>query len=336
MAVSTAVPGVLLTRKRSQVQTLSRPPLFSQVRALSIPRRSSTLLHGPRWGRTPSRESNPRPCSSRATPAPHHPTTTHRSHRLGASHLIKASRRRSCPQTPTTTGAQPSSKWRPSRAPAPSRDPPTRRVTLGRNRLSWSARPWNLDSAAAERVPRRRPAPQPTPRPVRPPTPTTAVRADNRAACGHGGRPRRSRPSQARATPPAAPTCRIRPGADRADRDARTQDADRPDTGIPTVDAWTLPAAPTRSTNSTPCGHRGRERGMHGCRTHRTPDTGHRTPDAGTSHARTLTEEVDRTTTARQTPAHPGPPQPADRRLDAEPWTCARCMRRSATMTARR
>jgi hypothetical protein len=34
---STAVPCVLLTRKRSQVQTLSRPPLFSLVKALSAP-----------------------------------------------------------------------------------------------------------------------------------------------------------------------------------------------------------------------------------------------------------------------------------------------------------
>jgi hypothetical protein len=34
-ARSTAVPGVLLTRKRSQVQTLSRPPQFSLAKALS-------------------------------------------------------------------------------------------------------------------------------------------------------------------------------------------------------------------------------------------------------------------------------------------------------------
>jgi hypothetical protein len=33
--IRTAVPGGLLTRKRSQVQTLSRPPPFSQVTALS-------------------------------------------------------------------------------------------------------------------------------------------------------------------------------------------------------------------------------------------------------------------------------------------------------------
>jgi hypothetical protein len=36
-AASTAVPGVLLTRKRSQVQTLSRPPRFSLVKDLSAP-----------------------------------------------------------------------------------------------------------------------------------------------------------------------------------------------------------------------------------------------------------------------------------------------------------
>jgi hypothetical protein len=36
-APSTAVPGGLLTRKRSQVQTLSRPPLFSLVKDLSAP-----------------------------------------------------------------------------------------------------------------------------------------------------------------------------------------------------------------------------------------------------------------------------------------------------------
>jgi hypothetical protein len=36
-ASSTAVPCVLLTRKRSQVQTLSRPPLFSLVKDLSAP-----------------------------------------------------------------------------------------------------------------------------------------------------------------------------------------------------------------------------------------------------------------------------------------------------------
>jgi hypothetical protein len=41
-AVRTAVPGVLLTRKRSQVQTLSRPPLFSQVRGLPAPCRPGT------------------------------------------------------------------------------------------------------------------------------------------------------------------------------------------------------------------------------------------------------------------------------------------------------
>jgi hypothetical protein len=38
-ASSTAVPCVLLTRKRSQVQTLSRPPLFSLVKDLSAPSR---------------------------------------------------------------------------------------------------------------------------------------------------------------------------------------------------------------------------------------------------------------------------------------------------------
>jgi hypothetical protein len=35
--LSTAVPCILLTRKGSQVQTLSRPPQFSLVSALSVP-----------------------------------------------------------------------------------------------------------------------------------------------------------------------------------------------------------------------------------------------------------------------------------------------------------
>jgi hypothetical protein len=38
-AVRTAVPGGLLTRKRSQVQTLSRPPSSLQVRVLPPLRR---------------------------------------------------------------------------------------------------------------------------------------------------------------------------------------------------------------------------------------------------------------------------------------------------------
>jgi hypothetical protein len=67
-------------------------------------------------------------------------------------------------------------------------------------------------------------------------------------------------------------------------------------------------------------------------RSHRTPDTGHRTPDTwtrpttrtgclGTAGIRTdILDHRDQRTA----------------RWDAEPWTCGRRLRRSATMTARR
>ncbi len=73
----------MLTRKRSQVQTLSRPPLFSQVRALRAPRRSGPL---PAWAAVGPRAllavepNGPRRAGETRLPAI--TTTTHRSHHL--------------------------------------------------------------------------------------------------------------------------------------------------------------------------------------------------------------------------------------------------------------
>jgi hypothetical protein len=82
MAVRTAVPRCLLTRKGSQVQTLSRPPQFSQVRALSVlgGQRSSCAAAALR-----PRSSPPNPTGSsdagQRGPSPT-TTTTERSHHL--------------------------------------------------------------------------------------------------------------------------------------------------------------------------------------------------------------------------------------------------------------
>jgi hypothetical protein len=76
MAVRTAVPCILLTRKRSQVQTLSRPPPFLQVTALPASSRSRSL---PGWAALGPRAILPaeRVWSLQARPfghsAPHRP-----------------------------------------------------------------------------------------------------------------------------------------------------------------------------------------------------------------------------------------------------------------------
>ena len=59
-AVRTAVPCILLTRKRSQVQTLSRPPLSSQVTASWAPRPSRSPPGWAALGPRPSRTIDPR------------------------------------------------------------------------------------------------------------------------------------------------------------------------------------------------------------------------------------------------------------------------------------
>jgi hypothetical protein len=62
-------PGGLLTRKRSQVQTLSRPPSFSLVNALSAPDRPCVLVPRPRCGRSLLLYRTEWDLRSRTTPA---------------------------------------------------------------------------------------------------------------------------------------------------------------------------------------------------------------------------------------------------------------------------
>jgi hypothetical protein len=77
-------PGGLLTRKRSQVQTLSRPPLFSLVSAPSAPADSAPDIPRPRCGRSllPAEPGGPpEPDDGGSPPAqrPHRVVTTFRS-----------------------------------------------------------------------------------------------------------------------------------------------------------------------------------------------------------------------------------------------------------------
>jgi hypothetical protein len=75
MAVRTAVPCILLTRKGSQVQTLSRPPQFSLVRALSVlgGQRSSCAAAALRPHSSPPTRRDPAPLGSAAPPPPRRP-----------------------------------------------------------------------------------------------------------------------------------------------------------------------------------------------------------------------------------------------------------------------
>ena len=79
---STAVPCVLLTRKRSQVQTLSRPPLFSLVKALSAPggQRSSSAAAALRPQAAPHRTKWASGAGRHGTTTS--PPTTQRGHHL--------------------------------------------------------------------------------------------------------------------------------------------------------------------------------------------------------------------------------------------------------------
>jgi hypothetical protein len=108
---------------------------------------------------------------------------------------------------------------------------------------------------------------------------------------------------------PAAPT----PSTKSPVQTPRTQDArtPTPDTGRPHPDI----GQPTR-------GHRIRGQ----CTGHRTPDTGHRTRGRGRVRRQSDLGTADIRTTS-WTPRPPACP------LDAEPWTCGRRLRRSATMT---
>jgi hypothetical protein len=75
MAIRTALPHRLLTRKGSQVQTLSRPPQFSLVRALSVlgGQRSSCAAAALRPHSSPPTRRDPAPLGSAAPPPPRRP-----------------------------------------------------------------------------------------------------------------------------------------------------------------------------------------------------------------------------------------------------------------------
>jgi hypothetical protein len=117
-------PGGLLTRKRSQVQTLSRPPLFSQVTAPSGPSRARSLLAGPRWGRTPSA-----PSTSLALPGPStgpsgSTTTTERGHAPGKVPATPRGRQRPATLTPSWPPRRPAVEHGRSLCPSPTRPGP--------------------------------------------------------------------------------------------------------------------------------------------------------------------------------------------------------------------
>jgi hypothetical protein len=143
-----------------------------------------------------------------------------------------------------------------------------------------------------------------------------------RAGHGRSGRPRRPRPSQPYGSLPH----RRAPGPHfgRTQRTRQRTNTGRPHR-TPTPDAGQRTPghsdARTGHWTSVPW------TGKRGCRSHRTPDTGHWTPDAG---RRTLAEDADRLTTARPASGPPGPPRRATARWDAQPCSCGRRLRRSA------
>jgi len=257
----------LLTRKRSQVQTLSRPPQFLQVRALPALRWSRSLHPWAAVGPRVLRESNPTgpPRAERPGSRP-----SQRPRRVITAAVQPMSWSGLMPIIlPLTTCAAIQHVGERRAHPLPHRDPSAnRRATLCAQpavlvgRRSKRGRSRRLSASQDSGQVRGRRLRSPSTASAAPFAPDSGRRP---AARGHGGRPRQGRPAPNRGAAlhrraPQTPAC-----ADRADADAR-----RTDTDTRTAD--------TRRTR------------------HRTPDTGRGHPSTPGTDARTPDADI---------PAHP-------------------------------
>jgi hypothetical protein len=196
-----------LTRKRSQVQTLSRPPSFSLVNALSAPDRRRVLVPRPRCGRSLLPYRTEWALRSRTTPAqrPRRVISISRPSRPSHRQPVQdaPARRRvsscscSCPSQPTGTLRWTSSHVGPAASATPQ---PPRIHTGGRSAV---------DPVRSQAQPNPRPS-LPRQAPIR--AATTQPLADHRDI---------SHPTRPDVGGPAAPThARIQRGADSADAGA--------------------------------------------------------------------------------------------------------------------
>jgi hypothetical protein len=182
--IRTAVPCILLTRKRSQVQTLSRPPPFSQVKALSAASREDPL---PGWAALGPRDH---PCRQAQRPFRAHPlgppgsTTTTDSGRASsqdANHAASSGKYRNGALPPAPLPGSAASEVRPHGGlaslvgqPARRRRPSTTRQVRNRHLLLTYGRPWQRRPHPGRLVPLTEP-------------PGTRQTAGNSTHSGHQG-----------------------------------------------------------------------------------------------------------------------------------------------------
>ena len=119
----------MLTRKRSQVQTLSRPPLFSLSARCQRLADSAPRLPRPRCGRSLLPVEPDAPSSAGRHGTNPSATTTERGHHLPVQ-----------PHGRASAGNLPCTPCGDLGAPAPSRAPPPTDRHLARDQLPWSAR----------------------------------------------------------------------------------------------------------------------------------------------------------------------------------------------------
>jgi hypothetical protein len=292
-AVCTAVPCILLTRKRSQVQTLSRPPLFSLVKDLSAPsgQRSLRAAAAPR----PQAAPPPNGWALRSSPPPDHPSPNDHSawspppwsRPLGQHHAGDL------PGRPAGTGEHLLGRVLPrhlARHPGPGPGPASAR--------------WGQDGSAAGTLAKRRPWLRSIS--CEPATANAAASPSRPARCrqattpptGHGGTSTRcARPGRS-----ATPSHSGVQGADRAAAAPRTPEPVRPDTWMPRTPGHRTPGHRTR-------GHRTRGRWMSARPVGRTSHGGPDEADRATTGLAGV-----RTPRARRAPLG-GPTSPGSRRL---------------------
>jgi hypothetical protein len=242
-------PGGLLTRKRSQVQTLSRPPLFSLVSVLTAPSRQHTsptaaALRPQVAAHEPGRPSSAEP---HQTPQPNdHPAWSPllaQAHGPGTMATTRPGR----PAGPVSASSLPSSpatRRHPGAGPAPCRPGGQAAPQPGRGQ-----------AAAPAAVNPRASQPRPTPHHPIPPGPVRA--GDHPPADHRTRRPTAPNPGAARHTEPSGSSAARTAAASRTLEAWPSGHPDAPDAWTPDTWMHRASARPVGGTSPRRDGRRG-------------------------------------------------------------------------------